>query len=115
MTVKISLMCHELKKSKRMHLRILVCDDVKTEIIIGLAFIKAYSHNTFPDYNAAEYARTKIATRTVELGDGVSMTYSSNGHKHIVIAPVTSEERRIYAEREKQGYKRNTRGTAVTW
>ena len=36
----------------------------------------------------------------MKLGDGVSMIY---GHKHIVTSRATSEERRIYAERNNEG------------
>ncbi len=42
MTVKIALMSHELIQPKRMRLRVLVCDDVKIDIIIGLPSIKAF-------------------------------------------------------------------------
>ena len=39
----------------------------------------------------------------MELGDGVSMTYGSDGYTHIVTAWATSEERKFYAERIKEG------------
>ena len=42
MTVKITLMSHELIQPKRMRLRVLVCDDVKIDIIIGLPSIKTF-------------------------------------------------------------------------
>ena len=40
------------------------------------------------------------STWTVELGDGVSMTYGSDGQKHIVTA---RKRVRIYAERKQEG------------
>ena len=43
MTVNLSLMSHELKKSQQMRLGVLVCDDVKIDIIIGLPSIKAFN------------------------------------------------------------------------
>ena len=118
-------MSHELKNLKRMRLRVLVFDDVKISIFIGLSCIKA--HNLLPvliqhiaGVPYCEICGDEEATRTVELGDGVSMTYGSDGHKHIVTTRATSEERRIYAEKnqeggmKKQGHKRNSRGTAAT-
>jgi len=54
-----------------------------------------------PDYHAAKYVGTRRQKGREELGDGVSMTYGSDGHTHIVTARATSEERKIYAERNK--------------
>ena len=45
MTVKDSLLSHELKRSKRIRLRVFVFDDVKTDKIIGLPFIKSYNRD----------------------------------------------------------------------
>ena len=108
MTVNLSLMSHELKKSKRMRLRVLFCDDIKIGIIIGLPSIKAF--NLLPVLTqhiagvpCCEICEDEETSCTVELGDDVSMTYGSDGHTHIVTARATSEERRIYAEREKEG------------
>jgi hypothetical protein len=108
MTVKISLMSHELKKSKRMRLRVLVCDDVKIDIIIGLPSIKAF--NLLPVLTqhisglpCCEICGEMEADKTVELGEGVSMTYGHDVYKHIETARATSEERRIHAELNKNG------------
>ena len=85
--VKLSLMSHELKKSKRMRLRVLVCEDIKIDIIIGLTSIKAF--NLLPVLTqhiagvpCCEICGDEEASRTVERNDGVSMTYGSDGHTH---------------------------------
>jgi len=82
MTVNLSLMSHELKKSQQMRLGVLVCDDVKIDIIIGLPSIKAF--NLLPALTqhiegvpCCEICRDEEASRTVERNDGVSMTYGS--------------------------------------
>ena len=64
MTVKISLTSHELKKSKRMRLRVLVCDDVKVDIIIGLPSITAF--NLLPVLTQRKY-KTVIFYVTVSV------------------------------------------------
>jgi len=91
-----------------MRLRVSVCDDVKKDIIIGLPSIKAYNLLPVLTQHTAgvpccEICGDEEASRTVELGDGVSMTYGSDGHTYIVTARATSEERKIYAERNKEG------------
>ena len=108
MTVKITLMSHELKKPKRMRLRVLVCDDVKIDIIIGLPSIKAFDllpvlTQHISGLPCCEICGDEEADKTVELGDGVSMTYGHDGHKNIETARATSEERRIHAELNKNG------------
>ena len=44
----------------------------------------------------------------MERNDGVSMTYGSDGHTHIVTAGATSEERKLYAERNNEGGREKT-------
>ena len=90
-----------------MRLRVLLCDDVKVEIIIPLPSIKAYNFLLVLTQHIAglpccEICGDEEATRKVELKDGVTMTYFSDGHKHIVTARARSEERRIYAERNQE-------------
>ena len=71
MTVKMSLRSHELNKLNRMRLRVLVCEDVKNDIIIDLPSMKAY--NLLPvltqhisGLQCCEICGDEEATRTVE-------------------------------------------------
>jgi hypothetical protein len=77
MTVNLSLMSHELKKSKRMRLRVLVCEDIKIDIIIGLPSIKAY--NLLPVLTqhiagvpCCEICGDEEASRTLDKHDGAN-------------------------------------------
>ena len=105
---QITLMSHELKKPKRMRLRVLVCDDVKIDIIIGLPSIKAFAllpvlTQHLSGFPCCEICGDEETANTVELGDGVIMTHDKDGHKRIETARATSEERRIHAERSNNG------------
>ena len=93
------LMSHELKKSKRIRLRVLVCDDVEIDIIIGSFFqslqLVTNTHTTHFRITLLQNMRGRGGV-TVQLGDGVSMTYGSDGQTH---SDRAGEERRIYAEK----------------
>jgi hypothetical protein len=74
-----------------MRLRVLICDDVKIDIIIGLPSIKSF--NLLPvltqhiaGVSCCEICGDEEALRTVERNNGVSMTYGSDGHTHLTIA-----------------------------
>ena len=109
-----------------MRLRVLVCDDVKIDIIIRLPSIKAFdllphsTHTTLSGLPCCEICGDEEADKMVQLGDGVILTYGHDGHQHIETARATSEEMRIHAElnnegaMKKQGPTRNTLSTATT-
>jgi len=108
-----------------MRSRVLVCEDIKNDIIIGLPSMKSYILLPMLTHHISGLQCYKICgdeevAQAVKLGDSVSMT-DRNRHKNIETARATSEKMRIYADRfqngcrEKAGNKRHTRGTAVTW
>jgi len=103
MTVNLSLMSHELKKSKRMRLRVLVCDDIKIDIIIGLPSIKAY--NLLPVLTqhiagvpCCEICGDEETSRTLDKHDGAKIRPGGDVNTHTDTARATSEERRLHAE-----------------
>ena len=80
-------MSHELKRSKQMRLRVLVCDDVKIDIIIGLPSVKAF--NLLPVLTqhisgvpCCEICGDEEAAQTVNLGDGVSIIRQRRTQTH---------------------------------
>jgi len=90
-----------------MRLRVLVCDDIKIDIIIGLPSIKDFNLLAVLTQHIAgvpccEICGDEEASRTVEKHDGVSIRPGSDGHTHIDTARATSEERKLYAERNKE-------------
>jgi len=105
MTVKMSLLSHELKKSKRMRLIVLVCDHVKTDIIIGLPSIRAY--NLLP---VLTECGDEGAEQAAELQDVARMTDSSSGIRYIETARATNEEKRTYTTEQNHERDRDEAG-----
>ena len=101
-----------------MRLRVLVCDDVKIDIIIGLPSIKTFDllpvlTQHISGLPCCEICGDEEADKTVELGDGVIMTYGQDGHEHIETSRATSE-RRLHAQRSNYGGHEKARGERAT-